>query len=59
MEEKQVSYTKVSVMSRLENIILRQVWRKSEPGSQARKGNLLEGKREGDWPLRRSGVLPF
>ena len=29
-----------------------------EPGSQARKGNLLEGK-EGDWPLRRTSFLPF
>ena len=33
--------------------------KQSELGSQARKGNLLEGKREGDWPLKRTSVLPF
>ena len=30
-----------------------------EPGSQARKGKFIRGKREGDGPLRRTSVLPF
>ena len=33
--------------------------KKSKLGSQARKGNLLEGKREGDWLLRRTSIPPF
>ena len=33
--------------------------KESEPGSQARKGNFIRGKREGDWSLRRTSVLPF
>ena len=35
------------------------VEKKSELGSQARKGKFIRGKREGDWPLRRTSVLPF
>ena len=37
----------------------RWVQRKRELGSQARKGKFIRGKREGDWPLRRTTVLPF
>ena len=33
--------------------------KKSEPGSQARKGEFIRGKREGDWLLRRTSILPF
>ena len=33
--------------------------KKRELGSQARKGKFIRGKREGDWPLRRTSVLPF
>ena len=33
--------------------------RESEPGSQARKGKSIRGKREGDWLLRSINVLPF
>ena len=33
--------------------------RENEPGSQARKGKSIRGKREGDWLLRRINVLPF
>ena len=31
--------------------------KESEPGSQARKGKFIRGKREGDWPLRRTSIL--
>ena len=31
----------------------------SKPGSQARKGKFIRGKWEGNWPLRRTRVLPF
>jgi len=31
----------------------------SEPSNQARKGKFIRGKREGDWLLRRSSILPF
>ena len=31
--------------------------KESELDSQARKGNLLKGKQESDWPLRRTSVL--
>ena len=33
--------------------------KKSEPSSQARKGKFIRGKREGNWLLRRTNVLPF
>ena len=33
--------------------------KKRELGSQVRKGKFIRGKREGDWPLRRTTVLPF
>ena len=32
--------------------------KKSKPGTQA-KGKFISGKREGDWPLRRTSVLLF
>ena len=33
--------------------------KESELGSQVRKGNFIRGKRESDWPLRRTSILPF
>ena len=33
--------------------------KKRELGSQARKGKFIRGKREGDWPIRRTSILPF
>ena len=33
--------------------------KESKPGSQARKGKFIRGKREGDWLLRRTSILPF
>ena len=33
--------------------------KKSKLGNEARKGNFIRGKRESDWPLRRTSVLPF
>ena len=33
--------------------------KQNKPGSQARRGELLKGNREGDWPLRRTSVLSF
>ena len=33
--------------------------KESEPGSQARKGKFIRGKREGGWLLRRASVFPF
>ena len=33
--------------------------KESEPGSQARKGKFVRGKREGDWFLRRTSVLSY
>ena len=33
--------------------------KESEPGSQARKRKFIRGKREGDWLLRRTSILPF
>ena len=33
--------------------------KESELGSQVRIGNFIRGKRESDWPLRRTSILPF
>ena len=33
--------------------------KESQPGSQARKGKFIRGKREGDWLLRRTSILLF
>ena len=33
--------------------------KKRELDSQARKGKFIRERREGDWPLRRTSVLPF
>ena len=33
--------------------------KESQPGSQARKGKFIRGKREGDWLLRRNSILTF
>ena len=33
--------------------------RKRERASQARKGKFIRGKREGDWFLKRTSILPF
>ena len=33
--------------------------KRASRGSQTRKGKFIRGKREGDWLLRRTSVLPF